>query len=397
MYHSRINLFIISSIIAILWLVPFGTGHGLFAKDTARIVSKRVIDVCGQRKDKVVLVIDLGKIVKKDSLFGCNFQLSYDTTKLRFHSALYLNTLAEFFEFKQVGFIRTGKIIGAVATMGMRPVYGSRPLVGFLGDYLDSCSNSVEVKIDYLEFTDEFKKEYVYSSGHVVGRVKDKTERYFKLSADKDTTFILQNENEGLFKIKAEQGIDYNIIDLIVSLKLNNFDNYIIKNIKSAEPSLLEIKKIKKTDNSVNISFFVKGKLNNKDIAVINIAEKRKGEEVAEILIEALAINSGCSCFTHKFSDLTYVKSRKKIDGVNDNSNKIKNDYYSMYSNEWIIEMVKQGLTVEIYDILGNLMVRKNCDFGISRISLDGFSNGVYFGIIQYSNNVIKKKIFIKN
>ena len=402
MYHNHRNLFIISSIIALLWLVPFGTGHELKAKDTAHVVSKRIVDVCGKKRDQVVIVIDLGKIVKSDSLFGCNFQLSYDSTKLRFHSALYLNTLAEFFEFKQVGFVRSGKIIGVVATMGMQPTAGYRPLVGFLGDFLGSCPDSVEIKIDYLEFTDEFKKEYVYSSGYVTAKVLDKSDRYFKVISDKDTTIIDSLKTKDSFKIKAVQGIDSTINHLELELSMKNFKNYYVENVESADTNLLVIDNLNITDEKVNISFFVKGKLNNKEIAIVNIGEKKKGEEVAEILINPVAIDNDCSCFSSKIPGLHYIKSLKKKDDTTtvvegENVYEDVRDYYSVLNNEWIIESQKTHLLVSIYNVTGNLMAKRQCYFGISRISLDGFSNGVYYGVIQCSENKIKRKILIKN
>jgi hypothetical protein len=388
--------------LALLWLVPFGTGQELKAKDTAKIVSKRIVDVCGQRRDQVILVIDLGKILKSDSLFGCNFQLSYDSTKLRFHSALYLNTLAEFFEFKQVGFVRSGKIIGVVATLGMQPTAGDRPLVGFLGDYLGSCSDSVKITIDYLEFTDEFKKEYVYLDSYVVGKVADKPERYFKLTTDRDSTIIDSLATESIFKIKVKQGIDFDIDSLGIKFYMGNFDNFYVKSVESADTDLLKIENLEITDDSVNISFFVNGKLNNREIAIVNIAEKKKGEEVAEILISPEAINNDCSCFSRKISGNHYVKSLRKKDdtttAIDDNDvYEGLRDYYLEYNNEWIIESKRAQFRVRVYNIIGNLVVDKQCYFGISRISLDRFSNGVYYGVIQYSDNKIKRKILIKN
>lgn len=403
MYRYRINLFIISSIIALLWLVPFGAGQELKAKDTvwARTVSKRVVDVCGQRKDQVIVVIDLGKIVKTDSLFGCNFQLSYDSTKLRFHSALYLNTLAEFFEFKQVGFFRDGHIRGAVATLGMQPVAGDRPLVGFLGDFIGDCHDSVMILFDYLEFTDEFKKKIIYENGFVAAVTADKPDRYFQLTADSDTTVIDTLENEASFAIGAKQGIDSIVKKLEMRLEMKNFDNFYVKSLEPADTNLLKIDSIDIADTAVYVSFFVNGVVNNKNIAIVDLVEKEKAEEVAEILIKPVGIDDGCSCFSRLLGDVHYVKSaqRKKdtimtVDRGMDGE--ITDNYYSA-SNIWFINSKSEPYRVMIYDILGNLMVDRRSYAGISRISLDGFSNGVYYGIIQNSKTLIKRKILIKN
>ena len=72
------------------------------AEDTvrAKVNSYQIVDPCGDKIDQVLIALDLGKIVKTDSLFGCDFQLSYDTSRLKMHSGLYINTLSEFFEDK---------------------------------------------------------------------------------------------------------------------------------------------------------------------------------------------------------------------------------------------------------------------------------------------------------
>jgi len=152
------NLIIFSIII---WLLFIGSSQNGNCTDTLQpfVYSQRQIDVCGDASSKqVVAVIGLGIVKTKDSLFGCNFQLTYNHDKIKFSSALYLNTLSEFFEFQQVGFTEDGKIIGAVTTFGNIPVAGDLPLIAFLGKYLDNCPDTSLITIDYLEFTDEYKK-----------------------------------------------------------------------------------------------------------------------------------------------------------------------------------------------------------------------------------------------
>ncbi len=390
---------------ALLWPVLNGTGRELKAGEpiTAKIVSLRVVDVCGIKRDQVVVVIDLGKIVKSDSLFGCNFQLSFDSTKLRFHSALYLNTLAEFFEFKQVGFSRKGQIIGAIATMGMYPVAGQRPLIGFLGDYIGECKDSAWIVFDYLEFTDEFTRKVVFENNFVEALVADKPDRYFKLVADSDTTVIDTNAQRASFKIIAHQGIDSTLSKLDIKLLTGNFDNFYVESVESADSDLLTIDSLRITADTVDISFFVNGKLNNKEIAVISIAEKEKAEEVAEILIKPVDIDDDCSCFKQLISSTHYIKSAEKKQDTTTSVTDFKADelfeYYSAMNNEWIVENRSNGdCKIMIYDAKGNQVMQKQCYVGISRISLDRFATGVYYGIIQYSNyKKIKMKILIKN
>lgn len=393
-----------------LWLALLSVSQQAKADDkiTVSVESRRVIDVCGQTKDQVVVVLNLGNISRSDSLFGCNFKLNYDSTKLRFHSALYLNTLAEFFEFKQVGFFSNGSIVGAVANLSMNPVSGDRPLIGFLGDYISKCPDSVEVSIDYIEFTDEFKKTVENQNGYVIAKVADKPERYFKLSVSSggDTTLIDSLSSEASLSVKAEQGIEESITSLEMLISLKAFDNYEIRKIEPADKSILNIESIVDRNDSVIVKFFVNGKLDGKNIAIIEIAEKSKGKEIAEIQIKPLVVNNYCTCFSRLLSDKHFIASqdKQKTDTtdtttvVNDYWNEdLIQDYYDYKNNEWVVNSSKDEYVIAIYDLRGNELLSVSGSVGISRISLDGFSTGVYYGTIRFSDKIAKKKILIKN
>lgn len=410
MFHFQRNLFIISSVFALLWLTLLCVSQEAKAQDriTASVESRRLIDVCGQTKDQVVVVLNLGNISRSDSLFGCNFKLNYDSTKLRFHSALYLNTLAEFFEFKQVGFFSNGSIVGAVANLSMNPVSGNRPLIGFLGDYLSKCPDSVEVSIDYIEFTDEFKKAVDNQNGYVQAEVADKPDRYFKLYiAEADTTVIDSLSSEVSLAIRVEQGIEEDITSMEMLMVLKDFNNFDIKNIEPADKSILDIESIENRDDSVLIKFFVNGKLNGKEIAIVEIAEKREGKEIAEIQIKPLVVNNHCACFSRLLSDEHFIVSQDRKDAdTTDTTTVVVNDYmidelveefYDAASNEWVVNIGNEGYAVSVYDLKGSEVLFMHGSVGVSRISLDRFSTGVYYGIIRVSNKIVKKKIFIKN
>jgi hypothetical protein len=51
---------------------------------TAKLISNNVVDICGNKKSSVIVVIDIGEITKNDSLAGYNFEINYNPEKLKF-------------------------------------------------------------------------------------------------------------------------------------------------------------------------------------------------------------------------------------------------------------------------------------------------------------------------
>jgi hypothetical protein len=63
--------------------------------------------------------------------------------------------------------------------------------------------------------------------------------------------------------------------------------------------------------------------------------------------------------------------------------------------NEWEIDSQKD-IDVNVYDMLGNRVISQKITAGVSRISLNRFSEGVYFGEIIAEKQRIIRKILIK-
>jgi hypothetical protein len=124
-----------------------------------KIENSEQINLCGADRDKrVIITLYIGKILQSDSLFGFNGQLNYNPEKIQFHTALPINTLAEFFEYNRADFNQKGKIIFTASQwMSNIPISGDRPLFAFLGNYIGTCPDTSWVNLDFIEFTDEHK------------------------------------------------------------------------------------------------------------------------------------------------------------------------------------------------------------------------------------------------
>jgi hypothetical protein len=118
------------------------------------------IDLCGSSSDArtFYLVFNIGNVTSQDSLFGYDFGINFNPQKIKFDAALYINTLSENMEFKEIGFQDTGKVRGTAGNLSNIDVYGDKPLLVLVGKFLENCYDTAFVNLEYLEFTDEFKK-----------------------------------------------------------------------------------------------------------------------------------------------------------------------------------------------------------------------------------------------
>lgn len=350
---------------------------------SAFLYNAKQIDLCGSTDQRQsILVLSIGKVEKKDSLFGFNFEINYDTTKMKYHSALYMNTLSEFFDFKQVGFSKDGKITGTAASGFTAPqVYGDRPLIAFLGDYLDNCYGEVSASISYVEFTDEYHKVLNETKPYSfkVERINNPA-RYFKLKSDKDTVTIDENSDIVEILIKSEVNPDSNNSSLKLKIETDEKSNISLQEITESVSSV-KISNITGNDFSKNIDLNILGTIDKNEILKLKVGRKDKNKGTAAILLKTVSIDT-CSCIT-KFTDKTvYVNVEKKKDtttSVQEISDKgikylINSDILEFTGNDDIRE-------ITIYDLIGNKLKRINANENdkITIVSLKEFTDNMYF------------------
>lgn len=184
------------------------------------VVGSLKIDVCGSDNQKTfALAIDLGQIYFADSLFGFNYELIYDTSKVEFVNVLYLNTLAEMLELKAFSNNSLqGKVTGYAMTASLLPVAGNKPLLAFAFKWKNTCADSAQFQISYIEFTDEFKVNISqYLPVIVYGEVAKKNER--RLLCTFEDRFIKTNkdniEANLMFRIPNNSGVKNLTLDIV--------------------------------------------------------------------------------------------------------------------------------------------------------------------------------------
>lgn len=374
--------------------------------DTVDVVLSQVgsIDVCGDKSDKdIIILISVGRVLQVDSLFGFNFEISYDSVKFRFHSPIYLNTLAEFFDIKDVNFGKKGLVRG-YASVGLfgSQISGNRPLIGIYGDYLGSCADSSEIKLNYIEFTDEFKKVIRSYQPVMVQAVEiDKPNRYLKTDFEINSISDLRKDTIIDIKINLEMGTQIKVDTAAIEIKDDNKKLIAFENFELSKD--LEFISNEYIDSSfLNIKF--KFKSNSSQFINLKIRVNENKTDSSIIKVNPIYTNY-CSCVKRHFGDSIIVKTKEKIDTttvVFEENNRIENktiiSYYDYHTESFILNF-KENITgdLKLYNICGSFINEKKFDWS-NKIILEGnyLNKGIYLGIIN-TNLKNYKIILIKN
>ncbi len=386
-----------------VWLLVLCSQTGK-AGDTVDVVLSQVgtIDVCGEKSDKdIIILISVGRVLQTDSLFGFNFEIKYDSVKFKFHSPVYLNTLAEFFDIKDVNFGKKGLVRGyaSVGLLGSQ-ISGNRPLIGIYGEYIDNCPGSSEISLSYIEFTDEFKKVI---RNYVPATVKaiegDEPNRFLRTDFEldsiaslvKDTIFDLRIKLQAGTQIKPDT-IDFEIIadnkDIIALVDFSLSDGLELITKEFSDSSKLKLKTAIKKLNEQYIDLRVRIRENKTDSSIIKVKP----------------INTNyCSCVTRLYEDSILIKSKQKIDTSTvvweqEDDRRTLMNYYDYVSDSFILDLNDyiNGI-INIYEINGALILERKIGWS-KKISIDGkyLNKGIYLAIIK-TELKINKIILIKN
>jgi len=389
-------------------LVPVfitGTNYYLFSNDKVdvKITSHYNIFYCKNNlpEDELLLTIGIGEVKRSDSLYGLNFSVKYDNTKIKFENKVILNTLAEFSTDNDVTFnLEPGKILGYF--ISNQPVFGKRELIGFYGKYIGQMCDSALVEIEYVEFTDDFKKEVNKLDTIWIKPIKyDYKDTKINVNISNLDTIEYNpnmiNKIEGILNLDNSVYIDY------LSYKINLNDEYSITNFNINDNYFELISKDYLSESST-ILFTVKNKLNkiSNNLKLFELDYNKKDLNKSDIsLIQIIPLqlnNCICTDFNSLSTTEKYIKYFKEdttssvVDDINKNiifydaQNKILHfENLEFYANS----------TIQLFNYNGTKIYEnelKNENY----INLN-LNNGLYFVIISNSNDLIRKKIFVYN
>lgn len=339
--------------------------------------------VCGTQVDaEFIVYVDMGTVVKTDSLYGFDFQLIYDSKKIQLTDFLTIGCLAEKCTYKNVSY--NGDTIKGYATrMDFYALTGSKPLFAFKGKVKDNSTDSALIKIDYIEFTDEYAKPFEIDEEFYL-KVERIEKRQNKLIAkfESDSIYVSSEYKN----IPQELTITYNGVDFLENAKLRLKAEKIM-NMLSIDEMAEGISKEIIDNNTVELNYSgnpaysivkkVKLSINAEYLANINNLNK---------VLTAEFIQDRCKCIGAYNDDSLRIISEKS------NVNEITEDYSNVHINK-ILRISNQYKYMKLFNATGSLVfdgeiIATEMDFGI-------YENGFYLAAMYDENQRLIKTIKI--
>ncbi|NLO19780.1 MAG: hypothetical protein GX121_07900 [Ignavibacteria bacterium] len=393
------------NIIIIVWLLFLSSHTIILTKEamTVQLKSNNLVDVCGNKKNSVIVYIDIGNILKSDSLAGYNFELLYNDEKLKFNTALATGSLTEGISAKDFNFADPGKIFGyALKTNGL--IEGNKPLIAFLGDYKGDCPDSAFVNISFIEFTEYFKKKAdTLKNCFVEALVFEKDERFLSSQFELDSIIIPFEENTVSSKVMIYSYDDARLDTVDFQINISDIERFEVQSISS------------NTDNIEILDFnsetgilrtVVDASIKEDDWFIIELNEKLKDENSVQLNIAPIKIND-CSCISFLRGSKQILKSEIKdttsTEDTTANSVYIKHfkeieSFYNKALEEFVILDKNMELeSVSLMTLEGKILQKKDLLNRQNRYSIDvsNYANGLF--LVQLKNrNVIKNILLIK-
>ncbi|MFP4526903.1 MAG: hypothetical protein ACLFQX_00010 [Candidatus Kapaibacterium sp.] len=375
---------------ALVWLlIAFGSQASKADSIEARLEVHDSPDVCGSLSQKRVLVtIDIGTVLPTDSLFGFDFSLYYNPDKFKFTDGIYINTLAEFFEMKDITFDE-GVISGYVIQFNphLPPVYGDRALIGFLGYYLNDCPDTTIMHIRYLEFTEEYQHNvanYVPDTIHAVVREKD--DRTLAVNFDKNSIEFISDSTIGV-TIAAKEYDDSRLNSFYVNIGGRNTESfeYYVNELSDN----IRVESITEENSLMRLECGIEGSIDGEEILELMIKRKENVDVEFEIVMVPDDLNE-CACITNLDGDTLLISSEKKEDttSVVQTDRNIKY-YYDKKFDEFVIE-TPENSEILIYGFAGALKMKKRKSEIYNRIDASEWPQGIYPAMIKTRNDINK-------
>ncbi len=371
----------------------------VMAKDvTASLISQRVIDVCGDKRD-VIITISLGTEIKQsDSLFGFDFEARFDSTKFRFHTLLRSNTLAEFLEIAELNpFNSKGLITGFAGNINFyKPpafsIDGRKDLIAFAGTYIGPlCPDESIIEFDFIEFTEEFKLDVVnYEDATVITEVSDKPDRLLAVTLEPELVFFGKNEHEKEVKVKVSGPVESKLE--YFKLEISGFTEDVMLTSVTEKDGFSNVTWQYNTNGDKKAVFDVEisGNYIDNGFFSFNVLRQTKDTFDIELRAELLEVNK-CACISRYSDDVTVLRGMK--DSL---VNSVKENLYSpelSYNPETGVIIIPRNFQkIEVYDVHGRLIYRQNGNNnGIIRTA--GFPKGIYIVMIYESTSEVNRII----
>ncbi len=403
----------------IFWLLLMtGSSPEVIGKEEiiARLNSYSIVDVCGNKKE-VVILVDIGPVSFSDSLIGFDFKVSFDSTKIKFSTIpITISTMAVFFGQKKISPSPTNKSIltGYGVNFSFRPVAGNGKLIGFYGYYIGSeCPDTNIIKFVDINFNEEFKKEVVgYENGEVITYIKDDDDRRLDVNILNDT---LKFDDTTTIELAAEiTSSDIEKLEFAeFEIEIADANNYDISEIKPLSGNI-EIVEFSKKNGKYYFKVDFTGDISGNEQIALIINEVKKDSLVTSLKINPIKVNE-CACITNLKGDISFLESFKAADtivaviddriGIDEigagriSANEIT-AYYDGYNDKIVVKSKSDWIyKVDVYDLQGRMSVSYTEENLSNHVEYEGarFGKGVYILIVTQTNKKKYKIVLVIN
>jgi hypothetical protein len=381
------------------------TGLAQVNNISAVLSQETSIDACGNQNSKqCILSVYLGPITKSDSLYGFDIGIAFNSKKIKFNSTLYSNTLSEFFETETRSFTFWDDTIRGYAgnfNISNPQVFGDKPLIAFLGDFVGDCPDTSFVKLLWLEFTEEFKKNISDTVNAVIeAKIFDKPSRLLKAQFSADSLEFDEQLTKDVY-IKFLYGSEARLGNIEFNF---NLEDNILFEISSliTESDKIEILDMIPINKGLKVKVNILDSLSGSEALRLTIKQKKNTDEISKILIDSVKVDE-CSCITRLGTDTILLKGYKKDSTsveVKEKLNSIISSYYDSKTDEFIIKSVENKIKkVYLYDIRGILIESVGNELldGYIKIQANKLCEGVYLALTRNELNEINRIVLIKN
>ncbi len=350
---------------------------------------------CSKLGDKsVVLIVDIGNVLKSDSLYACNFEIEYQPEVIRYGGMLSSSTIInEKSEFSAVGDSATRAIRGFI--YDDKGLYGNKPLFAIRVELADTCfKDSILFKLRYIEFTDEYQN-VITKYEDVVVAVNQSDKLKLATSIEKDTLFF---ENKIITMPVNISEINYrNISDLILSVEGIDTNKFNFIGIESSNQFQFVSKEYDDNNNLI-LNLYKNNILLNEEVKLIfeSISDTINIQKYLKV---KSFLSDKCKCDVEYIYDSVVFKQNKYVD-TTDTTGSIDYQIKKYYFKDKVLSIEDDNLieAIWIYDLNGSVIDILNVDdYKFHHEFLYEISSGIYFLVIKTELTKIRKKIFINN
>lgn len=356
----------------------------LKSQDTLFLESLKEVNLCKDKR-QVIVQLSIGDVAKEDSLFGFDVGIRYDPEKITAIQGLTGGTMAEYADHAQLNpTSEPGLATGFAVLMGMKPYVGSRPLIGFAAKFTGDCDDTTDITIEYLEFTQEFKRKITH---YVPARIfsTQANENTIQIDIDLDSVSLTNEDSVEIHvSLISPQDIDIGNFSILIENDISLNYGYILE-FDDMDGKILTYA-IQNTELGKIVTFiaddFTGGKL---------FTAKLKSEYVendyTDILQMSVSLEDKCKCISALLPDSVIVDYKYKDTTTSSVESKIENQFQVNVDLDELMIIAENGKFIEsvkVYSVTGDLLLdnkyysEKKVVFGT-----DKFNNGFYIIVIN--------------